>query len=386
MSSGVVGSEGRPGRALRVAVLWTQLSGYVRAELEALVARGAEIVLFHETPSPHAPFELSAFRDGLTSYEWSGEPDEDEVERVLAEFEPDAMLVLSWHISAYRRCARRRRGRTLRVLCMDNQWWGTLKQRAGVLAAPWLIRPVYDAVMLPAETQAAFARRLGFRTEQMIWGFYTAETEVFEAVARRRGTELPPASFLYVGRLVPEKAIDVLVAGYARYRSTAVDPWPLIVAGTGPMSDLLESVEGVEWLGFVQPSELPSVFARAGCLVLPSRFEPWAVVVHEAACARLPVICTWVAGASTRLVLDGQSGAVISPDDPAALATALHRISGASDDVRRRMGEVSGLLSRQYSPDSWADNLLRRIAELRVATGLASRPPDRDTRRSRALR
>ncbi len=371
-------------RAPRIAVLWTRMSGYVRAELEALTDRGVEVVLFHQARSDEAPFEHRSVRGSMTAHEWAETPDEAEIESVLTEFEPDAMLVNSWHIGPYRRSARRRRGRTLRVLCMDNQWWGTAKQWVGVGTSRWLIQPAYDAVMLPGDRQADFARRLGFTTEQIIWGLYTAEPGPFEAIAARRGEALPPAAFLYVGRLVRDKAIDVLVDGYMAYRAAADRPWPLIVAGAGPDASLLSGVPGVEVLGFVQPSELPQVFARAGCLVLPSRFEPWAVVIHEATCAQLPVICTWVCGASTRLVLDDHNGVVIGPGDPGALARAFGRIGTASDEERRRMGIASGVLSRQYSPDLWADSLLRRVAQLRKIAGLDARsyPPGSAVRRN----
>ena len=86
-----------------------------------------------------------------------------------------------------------------------------------------------------------------------------------------------------------------------------------VAPGVGPLADTIGSIDGVDMLGFVQPDEMPSVFARAGCLVLPSRHEPWAVVIHEAASAGLPVVCTRACGASTRLVLDGLNGAVVSP-------------------------------------------------------------------------
>jgi glycosyltransferase involved in cell wall biosynthesis len=363
-------------RGPRIAVLWTQMSGYVHAQLDALTERGVEVVLFHRERSTVAPFETPGGGARPTAYEWSEAPDEEQVEAVLRKFDPDAVLVNSWHLGPYRRAARRLHGRTLRVLCMDNQWWGTAKQWAGVATARWWIRPAYDAVMLPGDRQAELARRLGFSTEEMIWGLYSGQPEPFERIAAQRDDGLPPRAFLFVGRLVHDKAVDVLVDGYTRYRAASDRPWPLIVAGTGPDAELLAGVPGVETLGFVQPSDLPAVFARAGCLVLPSRFEPWAVVVHEATCAQLPVVCTWVCGASTRLVLDGQNGVVISPDDADALAGALRRIEGASDDERRAMGALSGLLSRQYSPERWADNLLRRVPQLRQAAGLSPRPDE----------
>ena len=365
---------------VRVAVLWGQMSGYVSAELTALLDHGVELMVFHEVASAEAPFKAEALTQGLRAHAWSGAPDEADIEHLLDEFSPDAMLVISWNFGAYRRIARRWRGRALRVLCMDNQWWGTRKQWAGVAISRWVVRPTYDVALVAGERQAEFARRLGFTHEQLIWGMNTADVARFGEVARERKGELPPEAFLYVGRLVPDKAIDVLADGYARYRRRAADPWPLIVAGTGPEAHHLIGVEGVELLGFVQPSDMPDTFARAGCLVVTSRFEPWAVVIHEATAAALPVVCTWVCGAATRLVLDGYNGVVMSPDSAEAVAVALARISTASDDERRAMGEGSAALAAQYSPDRWARNLLRRLDQLVADVELVPLPAGRRAR------
>lgn len=365
---------GSAGRRPRVAVLWAGLSGYVHAQLSALLAAGADVLVVHRSLNAAAPFDQDEVTRAVDARAWSESPNETELEAALEDFDPDVLLVMSWNVGAYRRVARRRRGRTLRVLCMDNQWWGTAKQWGGVLASRFVLRPAYDAVFVAGERQAEFARRLGFRSEQMLWGLYVGDTPAFEKVAAERGERLPPEAFLFVGRLAPEKAIDVLAEGYRTYRARVEQPWPLIVAGTGPEVYRLAGTEGVELLGFVQPSRLPDVVGRAGCLVLPSRFEPWAVVVHEAAAAGLPIVCTWVSGASTRFVLDGYNGAVISPDDPAGLAAGLERISAASDRERAAMGAASRLLAQQLSPERWASYLLGRVPALRSAAGLLPTP------------
>ena len=60
----------------------------------------------------------------------------------------------------------------------------------------------------------------------------------------------------------------------------------------GPMDEELKAIDGTELLGFVMPKDLPGVLQDAGCLLLPSRFETWGVVVHEAIASGLAVICT----------------------------------------------------------------------------------------------
>jgi glycosyltransferase involved in cell wall biosynthesis len=360
---------------LRMAVLWAGMSGFVHAQLRALVDRGVEVVLFHSIGSVNAPFEPDLVTRGLQAHAWSGSPNEAELEKVLDEFDPDVILIMSWDNGAYRRIGRRWRGRALRILCMDNQWWGTRKQWAGVAVSRLVIQPAYDAAFVAGDRQADFARRLGFPTERIIPGVYTGDYDRFAEVAASRHGELPPRAFLYVGRLVTDKGIDTLVTGYRLYRSRTAMPWPLLVAGTGPEGHLLHGIDGVEVLGFVQPTDLPEVFRRAGCFVLPSRFEPWGVVVHEATAAALPVVSTWVAGSALRLVLDGYNGVVMSPDDPEAVASALERIGSASDGERRAMGEASSLLARQYSPARWADSLLSRLRTLWADPGLAPTAP-----------
>jgi glycosyltransferase involved in cell wall biosynthesis len=355
-------------------VLWTRPTGYVVAAWRALVDEGAEVLAFHRRLDDERPFDGRSLTAGLQAESWQGAPDVAAIDRALDGFDPDVLLVSSWNVGGYRQIGQRRRGRTLRALLMDNQWSGSLKQRGGVLLSRWVVRPTYDVAWVADERQAVFAGKLGFPAERLIWGMYSGDQPRFAAVARERGEALPPRAFLFVGRLVPDKAVDVLAAAYAGYRQAVADPWPLLVAGTGPQEPLLSDLEGVELLGFVQPDDLPGVLGRAGCFVLPSRFEPWGVVIHEAAAAGLPVVCTRACGASTRLVLDGYNGVVVSPGSADALRTGLLRIHRAGDDERRAMGLASERLARQYTPQRWARHLLDRVPELRAQVGLVPAP------------
>jgi len=364
----------------RVAILWQGLSGYSHAAFSALEETGADVLVYHSAGADDAPFDPDAVTRGLRTHPWHGEPDEEQLEAALSAFDPHALLVSSWHIAAYRRVARRRRGRTLRVLCMDNQWWATPKQLLGVASAPVLIRPTYDAAFVPGERSADFARRLGFADERIIRGIYSCDHDRFASVAAARGDEAPTPAFVFVGRLVREKGIDVLAEGYRRYRQSVSDPWPLVVGGVGPEGGLLEGVPGVEMLGFVQPDQLPALLGRSGCLVLPSRFEPWGVVVHEATAAGLPVVCTSVCGAASRLVLDGYNGVIVPPGDAGALARGLARVSDADIDARRAMSVASRSLALQLTPGRWASHLVTRVAELRDLLGLPAAGPEAVTK------
>lgn len=341
---------------LRVAILWSELSGYADACFRALAAHpGCDgLFLSHFRADPMAPFDASAFawleqRAFYDELMASGT-----LIRTVEAFRPDVVLVTSWHIRGYRAALRALAGKTVRVLCMDNQWLGTPKQRLGVAVSRWHVRPLYDRVFLPGERQAIFARRLGFPQSAIRYGLYACDPARF---APPPGTP-PGEGFVFVGRLIPEKGVDVLGAAYRAYRAAATDPWPLTVYGSGPLKDMLAGIEGVTLAGFVQPDALPAALHRAGAFVLPSLFEPWAVAIHEAAAAGLPLIVTAVCGASVHLVQDGLNGAVVGAGDVDGLARAFGRIAGLTPEARAGAGAMSLALAQQYTPARWAETVL----------------------------
>jgi glycosyltransferase involved in cell wall biosynthesis len=362
------------GERLRVGILWGRLSGHAHATFTALRDLGVDVSVVHRANDPEAPFDPARVTRGLVATAWRGAPSADVVESALDAADPHAVLMTSWHPPAYRKALRRRRGRTLRVLCMDNQWWATPKQRLGVATAGLLIRPTFDAAFVAGDRGADFARRFGFADERIIRGLLTCDHDLFRRVAEARGDAVPEPGFVFIGRLVASKGVDALAEAYRRYRTMVDDPWPLRVTGVGDGAAALAAVEGTEMLGFVQPDDLPRVLQHAGCLVLPSRFEPWGLVIHEAAAAGLPVVCTSVCGASSRLVVDGYNGRIVEPGHTDALARALAAISSASADEHIAMSRASRSLAAQFTPERWARHLVARIGELRRLLGLGAAP------------
>jgi glycosyltransferase involved in cell wall biosynthesis len=270
------------------------------------------------------------------------------------------VVVCGWTWPEYRRAAGSLAGRALRVLCLDNQWMGTPHQLLGAAASRHYLRPNYDVVFFPGDSQARFARRMGYGDHRHLYGLYCADYNRFAAVVPPGGRD-PLRSFGFVGRLVEDKGVDVLAEAYQRYRRAVTDPWPLLVAGTGPLASVLHDQPGIDVRGFLQPDDLPGFFAEAGAFVLPSRFEPWGVAVHEAAAAGLPIITTPAAGAASRLLLDGYNGLLIPADDVDALAEALERFSGYDDERRRQMSAASSNLAQQFTPRRWATYVAERL-------------------------
>ena len=106
--------------------------------------------------------------------------------------------------------------------------------------------------------------------------------------------------------------------------------------------------------GFVQPEKIPEVLASAAPLIIPSRFEPWALVVHEAAAAGRLILASEDVGAVPHLV-QPDTIAHLGDEDTAGLATLMSRISAMGDAQLDAMSRASYMLSQQFSPRQWAD-------------------------------
>jgi glycosyltransferase involved in cell wall biosynthesis len=360
-------------RPLRVAVLTGPFTATYDAQLTALRERtGATVEIVHQQPVASAPYDERAFPALEGALAWEEEIPQAQVRELVERLAPDVLLVTSWNHGVYVRLARAWRGRALRVMIMDNPWRSTPKQWGGVLISRWYLQPAFDIAFLPNERQKVFARKLGFGDDAIWDGVYCCDQPRFET--DRSGWTEERRAFLYVGRLVPSKGVDVLLRAYADYRRRVDDPWPLHIAGTGELEGAASAAEGVVTLGFQQPSALPGVFARAGCFVLPSVHEPWGIVLHEAAASGLPIVCTTACGASLDLVGD-DNGRTVAPGSADALADALVEITAMPPARRRAMSQASTHRSRRLTPQQWADDVDERArAWLRQA---AARSQDR---------
>jgi glycosyltransferase involved in cell wall biosynthesis len=136
----------------------------------------------------------------------------------------------------------------------------------------------------------------------------------------RAKRSLPDRFHLFVGRLVADKGIEDLIAARA-----SRDLPPLVVAGEGPLRGVLERETDTIVLGFQDSGRLIELYALAETTVVPSRVEPWGVVVNEALACGSPVVTTDAVGAAIDLIRNSQDGLIVPAGDALALGAALER-------------------------------------------------------------
>jgi glycosyltransferase involved in cell wall biosynthesis len=170
-------------------------------------------------------------------------------------------------------------------------------------------------------------------------------------VHRKANSPQASLTFGYLGRLVPEKGIELLLDTFAARGDKG---WELLIAGEADNKYSrqlqqrhadLQNRSAIRFLGWVEPVEF---FNQVDVLIVPSRWqEPLARVVQEAYAYGVPVVAS-NRGGMPEQIEDGVIGLLFDPDDPNSLAKAVNRIledrslaGRLGQNVRRRAEQNS---------------------------------------------
>ncbi|MGI8421996.1 MAG: glycosyltransferase family 4 protein [Gaiellaceae bacterium] len=143
------------------------------------------------------------------------------------------------------------------------------------------------------------------------------------AWAENAGLDLPENArvLLAISRLVPQKGLDMAVDALRAVRAEVPEA-VLVVLGEGPERERLAG-DGVFLPGRV--GDVAAYLERAELLVHPARWEGFGLALLEAMLAGKPVVASRVSSIP-EIVVDGETGLLVPPDDPAALSTAILRV------------------------------------------------------------
>lgn len=188
-----------------------------------------------------------------------------------------------------------------------------------------------------------------------------------EPAAGADGGEHVPGTFLFVGRQFVPKGGPELLAAFEEVRRAHPRAELWMVGGQQPE----RAPPGVRLLGRRSVAEVARLYARAGAFVLPTLREAFGLSFLEAMAFGLPCVGTDIE-AIPEIVVDGQTGLLVPPRDPAALAAAMRAL--VEDPARaRRMGAAGRDRVRRCF--GW-DRAVARMIEV------LARPPSPAARRA----
>ncbi|MEJ2103803.1 MAG: glycosyltransferase family 4 protein [Ignavibacteriaceae bacterium] len=170
-------------------------------------------------------------------------------------------------------------------------------------------------------------------------------------------------TILFVGRLTSQKGLDVLLKAIAILIKRNHD-LRVMVAGGGPLKSDLEHLcktlgiqKNVVFLGPVNHSDIPKVYAMADIFVLPSISESFPNTLMEAMAMERPIVATKV-GAVPEIIQDGKEALLVLPGDVEGLASSIERLVLKDDLAKNLAKNARELVKKQYTWQSVAKKTL----------------------------
>jgi glycosyltransferase involved in cell wall biosynthesis len=164
--------------------------------------------------------------------------------------------------------------------------------------------------------------------------------------------------FVFVGELRYLKGVDVLLEALAAHQ--AVFPGRALIVGTGPDEKSLKRLARRLGLNsrvsFSGAQSARSAFARARCIVVPSRAESFPYIVLEAAAAQMPLIATFVGGIPE--IVAGVDMPLIPPGDVAALAGQLRAFLAGPKPFLERAAELQKIVAERFTVDNMTQGVV----------------------------
>ncbi|MHB8624061.1 MAG: glycosyltransferase family 4 protein [Sulfuricaulis sp.] len=139
---------------------------------------------------------------------------------------------------------------------------------------------------------------------------------------------------VFVGKLVPIKGVNILIAAWARLHDSGAvtESDQLVIIGEGKCREALEGqvsdaglIDRVRFIGSIPHHEVSRWIAAADTLCLSSHNEGTPNVIVEAMACGVPVVATGVGGVP-EIVIEGVNGRLVKPGDPAEFAQAIQRV------------------------------------------------------------
>ncbi|HTV09727.1 MAG TPA: glycosyltransferase family 4 protein [Candidatus Aquilonibacter sp.] len=245
------------------------------------------------------------------------------------------------------------------VLLRAESWLADRPRHPATLAAKELffrmLRPAIAAALpIGSRNREYWARYFGPDMPQFLMpyavdnAYFAARAQNADTAKLRAELQLSPNRpvILFASKLQQRKHADHLLEAYHRLCFSS-DPGPyLVIVGDGEERQPLETratelgLDGVRFAGFRNQSELPAFFALAQVFVLPSRHEPWGLIVNEAMACGCCVVVSDDVGAHTDLITNGVEGFVYPTGNIEALTNALRQVLSVPGQARR-MGEAA---------------------------------------------
>jgi glycosyltransferase involved in cell wall biosynthesis len=341
----------------KVVFLANGLSGYFIACLNKLVEEYSVEVHVIKTPvDAVAPFEFNLTGEHIHYYDRNNYSNKLLLQLVNS-IKPDLLLCSGWRDKGYLAVCKNYKDKIKTILKFDNPWRNTAKQNIARMFGSFVLRNYFSACWVAGLPQRMYAKKIGFKEEEICEGMYSADFDFFYDQYKKF---LPikeksfPKKIIFVGRYTKLKGIEELWKAFVTFQENHPCEWELWCMGKGDLDNYFPKHDKIKDFGFVQPQQMPGFVKSTGIFILPAHYEHWGVVVHEFAASGFPLICSTETSAATAFLKEGYNGYYHKPKNIDSLVEVFRKISSMNDAELVTMGNRSAQLAKQITPSIWS--------------------------------
>jgi glycosyltransferase involved in cell wall biosynthesis len=333
--------------------------GYTLSTLKVIKSKGFNVHLIHWDKKKLTPFEIDD-NLGIDIYPKSNYT-YNSLKNLVDKINPDLVYVSGWQDKDYLKICYNLRKKKIKIAVgFDDQWNGTIKQKfASILGYLGFFKLFYSHAWISGFNQFEYAKRLGFKKVDIIYDLLSADFSLFQKafdLSHQNKTQSYPHRFLFVGRFEKIKGIDILLNAWNSIEN--YKGWELCLIGSGSYKINTNNYKNLIVKDFLQPDLLVKEIANCGFFILPSKFEPWGVVVHEFAAAGLPLLLTYSVGAASTFLIPGFNGYILKNNNIKDLTDILIKVINTNDIQLVQMMNNSNELSKRITPITSSHNLI----------------------------
>lgn len=342
-------------RSKKILFLYTELSGYIINSFENAFSSGFDVHVINYPTNKEAPFKFTKNKN-IYYYSRDQFKSSYDLSILIKDLNPGAIFISGWIDNEYLNALQNLSIKANKILMLDNPWEGTLFQNLWAFYFRTFHKELFDFIWVPGKPQIKYAKKLGFKKEDIFEGLYTCNNKIFNI---KNTLSLPSKSkvLLFVGRYSEEKGIKELWQNFVSINSTLGSKWQLWCVGTGNLWDNRVLDKNIKHLGFIQQEKIIEIISKANIFVLPSKYEPWGVILHEMVSVGKPVLVSDNVGSSSCFTKNGVNGFIFSHKKENDFKIKLKKIMELSEDDLEKMGKESVNLSKSISIYSWIQTL-----------------------------
>lgn len=250
---------------------------------------------------------------------------------------------------------------------IDNNYLPTIKCFLNGIRFRVCYAHRFDGFLVPGNSGVRLLRSYGVEDKKIAKGMYCADSSLFCSsipLSKRH------KSILYTGRLIGLKNVIRMSNAFLKANQEVGEEWKLEICGDGPLRNQLPRDSSIVTHGFVQPEFLAGLYQKMRCLVLPSFWDHWGMVVHEAALSGCMLLLSNRVGAADDF-LSPNNGALFNPSDESEMVKAFCKVMTMTDEEMDNAGRISLQLAKSSDQNLFVQSVckLAGIKEFRREAG-----------------